>query len=291
MKRQYKKILYALGFMSLIFILVACSNDPIEIGQTNPKGIIEMIVVYPISWLITTIFAATGNGGVAIAAATILISIIVSPLEIKSQVETRKQQEIQPEIKDLAEKFPNHKTDKVEQQKYIKEQQRIYAEHGLSMAGMCLPLLLIALIQTPIMIGMFSAVRRLSVLNNSTFSLFGNTYSYGAIDPGLPAIPFIGPYIKVFIIAAVIMIFVSAFYTLPKGSRDPRGNQQAMQMYLINSIFIFIIWAQPIALAIYWIISNFARMILRLTIVNHLVEKEHQKFKEKQRIEKAKRYK
>lgn len=290
MKKTNKRILQVIVLMAFVVIFTGCSSEPIVVGETAPQGLFDLLVVYPISWLIDTIFHYTGNGGVAIMLTTILISLIVSPLEIKSQVETRKQQEIQPLIEELGKKYPDNKTDKVQQQKYAVEQQRIYNENGMKLTGMCLPMLLLLFIQSPILMGMFGAVRRLTLLNQSTFSLFGMSYSYGLPDPGLP-VPLIGHQLKLFIILAIISIFISTFFTQPKGKRNPKTNKLAMQAYLMNFMFVFILWNQPIALAIYWIVSNLTRTVLRLTIVNKIVDKQHEEFKKLNREKKAKKYK
>lgn len=291
MKKQHKKVLYGLGFLSLTVLLVACSADPIVIGETNPTGLFDTLLVYPISWLINFIFELTSNGGLAISIATIIINIIVSPLEIFSQVETKKQQDIQPKLQAIQEKYPDNKTDKVQQQRFMIEQQKLYEENGMSMLGMCLPLILMLFIQMPILTAIFGAVRRLTILNASSFTLFGITYSYGLQDPGIPYIPYIGQYIRLFIFAAMIAIFASQFFSMAKGQRNPKKNQQAMQMYLMNGMMMIFFWNQPIALAIYWIVSNLTRMIFRFTIVKVIVDKQHQKFQEKKREQKAKRYK
>lgn len=293
MKKQHKRILYGLGFFAILVVLVACSSDPIIIGETKPEGLLDTLLVYPISWLINKVFELTANGGWAISLATIIINILISPLEIFSQVEQKKQQEVQPQIQALAEKYPENKTDKVQQQKYAIEMQRIYDDNGLSMMGMCVPMLLMLFIQMPILSAMFGAVRRLTILSQSSFTLFGINYVYGEIDPGIPYFPIeaVAPYLRLFIFAALIAIFASQIFSMPKGQRNPRKNQQAMQMYMMNGIMIFMFWNQPIALAIYWIVSNLTRLLFRYTITNRIVARQHEKYKIKKREEKAKRYK
>lgn len=291
MRKMNRKVLYGIGFLTLAVFLTGCaSQEPIVFGEgaTQANGLFETLLVYPISWLINFMYELTGNGGLAISLATILMNIVVAPLEIKSQVETKKQQDIQPMLTALQDKYPDSKTDKVQQQKMIMEQQRIYEQNGMSMTGMCLPMIMMLAIQMPLLSAMFAAVRRLKILQSATFTMFGVEYSYGLPDPGLPFIPVIGPYIKIFIIAALLAIFLTSFFQLPKGQRNPKGNQQAMTMYMTNIIFIPLFWSYPIALAIYWIVSNITRMGIRFIFVNKIVEKEHEKFKADQRAKRIK---
>lgn len=286
-----KKYLKLFGVIGLILFFAACSNKNIVIGQTVPTGLFETVLVYPISWLITKLFEITGNAGFAMVLTTVLIYVVISPLELRSQVEQRKTAELQPKLKELQEKYPNNKTDKVEQQKYMMEMQKVYQENGMSMFSGCLPIILMLVIQTPIILAMFSAVRNLTILKEATFTLFGVFYSFGQSDPGLTFIPYIGQYIKVFAIVAILTIFLSSYFTLPKGQRNPRENQTAMTSYLMNIMFIFILWGQPIALAIYWMSSNLTRIAIRLLFVNRIVEKQHEKFKREQRDKKIQKLK
>jgi YidC/Oxa1 family membrane protein insertase len=289
MKRQYKKIGYGIGFFALTLFFVACSSEPIVIGETAPAGLFEFLFVYPVSWLLDTFFKLTNNGGLAILLVTVIIIILTLPIEVKSQLGLKQQQEIQPQLKKLQEKYPNSKEDANQQQAYAREYQQLMATNGMSMLGMCLPMLLIFL-QMPIIIALSSAVSRLTSLNSASFELFGVTYHYGQADPGLP-IPYIGTFLRIFIIASIIAMFLSQYFSLPKDQRDPRKNQQVVSMYLMNIFMALMFWGQPIALAMYWTVSSLGRLIIRLTITNKIVEKEHAKFLAKQRKEKEKRYK
>jgi len=290
MKKQYKKIGYGIGFLALTFFFVACSRDPIIIGETAPNGLFEVLFVYPISWLIDTIFKLTNNGGIAITIATLVINILTAPVEIYSQVSMKKQQELQPQLKVLQEKYPNNRTDPTQQQKYTKEYQALMVENGASVLGMCLPMLFIFL-QLPILFALSAAVSRLTSLNSASFTLFGVVYNYGLPDPGLPYIPYIGTFLRVFIIISIVSIFLSQYFSLPKDQRDPKENQSAMTMYMMNIMMIFLFWNQPIALAMYITVSSLTRVVLRLTIVNRIAKKQHEKFLEKKRKDKAKKYK
>jgi len=290
MKTHYKKIGYGVGFFALTLFFVACSSDPIVVGQTQPTGLFELLFVYPISWLIDTIFKMTNNGGLAITLATLVISVLTAPLEINTQRSTKRQQAMQPELQKLQDKYPNNRTDPAQQQAYAREYQAIMTRNGMSMLGMCLPMLLMFL-QLPIIIALNSAVRRLTSLNSASFTMFGVVYNYGQPDPGLPYVPYIGTFLRLFIFASIIAIILSQYFSMEKDQRNPRKNPLAMQMYMMNILMIFIMWNQPIALAIYFTVSSLGRLLIRLTIVNRIAKKEHEKFLEQQRKDKGKKYK
>jgi len=289
MKKQYKKIGYGIGFLALTMFFVACSRDPIVIGESTPAGLFDFLFVYPVSWLLDTFFKLTNNGGLAILLVTVIIIILTLPIEVRSQLGLKQQQDLQPQLKKLQEKYPNSKQDASQQQAYARDYQKLMAENGTSVLGMCLPMLLLFL-QMPIIVALSSAVSRLTSLNSASFELFGVTYHYGQADPGLP-IPYIGTFLRIFIIASIIAMFLSQYFSLPKDQRDPRKNQQVVSMYLMNFMMAFLFWGQPIALAMYWTISSLGRLIIRLTITKKIVEKEHAKLLAKKRNEKGKKYK
>ncbi len=101
-------------------------------------------------WLIKTIYEVVQNYGVAIILFTLLIKLILLPLNIKSQKSMRKQQIIQPIVAELQQKYAN------DQAKLQQEMAKVYKENNVSMAGGCLPML----IQMPILIALYQAIQK-----------------------------------------------------------------------------------------------------------------------------------
>jgi len=79
---------------------------------------------------------------------TILIRLLTYPLTAQQQRSLKAQQELQPELKKLQEKYKNDK------EKLNQETMRLYRERGMNPLGGCLPLL----IQFPILIGLYQAI-------------------------------------------------------------------------------------------------------------------------------------
>jgi len=84
----------------------------------------------------------------AIIVFTILIRLLTYPLTAQQQRSMKAQQEMQPEVKRLQEKYKNDK------EKLNQETMRLYREKGINPLGGCLPLL----IQLPILIGLYQAI-------------------------------------------------------------------------------------------------------------------------------------
>ena len=122
----------------------------------------EYLITKPMGFIIEHIYNLVANYGLAIIIFTIIIKMILIPLNIRSQKAMRKQQKIQPIIAELQKKYAN------DQEKLQREMMKIYKENNISMTGGCLPML----IQFPILIGLYQVIQRpLSYLIGVDWSL------------------------------------------------------------------------------------------------------------------------
>ncbi|MBQ7751817.1 MAG: YidC/Oxa1 family membrane protein insertase [Clostridia bacterium] len=113
-------------------------------------SLFELLITRPLGFIIRSIYELVQNYGLSIILFTIVVKLILMPLQAKSQKSMKKQQKIQPIIAELQKKYAN------DQQKLQAEMMKVYKENGVSMTGGCLPLL----IQFPILIGLYSVIRR-----------------------------------------------------------------------------------------------------------------------------------
>lgn len=110
----------------------------------------EFFITRPLGFIIQFIYNIVQNYGWSIIIFTVVVKLILMPLQIKSQKGMKKQQKIQPIIQELQAKYANDK------EKLQTEMMKVYKENNVSMTGGCLPLL----IQMPILIGLYSVIRR-----------------------------------------------------------------------------------------------------------------------------------
>ena len=103
-----------------------------------------------LGWIIKTIYELVNNYGLAIILFTIVVKLLLLPLNIKSQKAMKKQQKIQPILAELQAKYAN------DQQKLQQEMMKLYKENNVSMMGGCLPML----IQMPILIALYQAIQK-----------------------------------------------------------------------------------------------------------------------------------
>lgn len=101
-------------------------------------------------WIIQHIYNLVSNYGLAIIIFTVIIKLLLLPLNIKSQKAMKKQQKIQPIMKELQTKYAN------DQEKLQREMMKIYKENNISMTGGCLPML----IQMPILVGLYQVIQK-----------------------------------------------------------------------------------------------------------------------------------
>ena len=113
-----------------------------------------------------------GNYGWSIVVFTLMIRLLLLPLDIKSKKSMRAMSKIQPKMAALQAKYANDR-DKLNQ----KMQELYRKEHVSPMSG-CLPML----IQFPILIIMFNAMR--TVGNERTIQMILDMKETGALAPG-----------------------------------------------------------------------------------------------------------
>ena len=109
-----------------------------------------------------------GNWGWAMVVFTILIRLVLTPLDIRSRASMRKTQLIQPKITELQKKYANDK------EKLNQKTAELYKKEGVNPMSSCLPMLL----TWPVLIIIFSAMRTAAnqellqqlteILNNQT---------------------------------------------------------------------------------------------------------------------------
>ena len=113
-------------------------------------NIFTWLIVQPMGFIIEFIYNFIPNYGVALILFTILIKLIILPLNLKSQRSMVKQQKLMPQLQELQKKYANDK------EKLNKEMMELYRANGANPASGCLPMLL----QFPIIIGLFQVIQK-----------------------------------------------------------------------------------------------------------------------------------
>lgn len=184
-----------------------------------------------LKWL----YSFSRNYGVAIILLTIMISMALLPLRIKSIYSAQKMQKLQPQLKVIQEKYKKLKATDPKKQQMNVEVMDLYKKNGVNPLGGCLPLI----IQLPFFYAIYNLLSVSIELRQAPFifwikdlSVYDSTYI-------LP------------ILFTASMILMQKMTPTP--STDP---MQAKMMMAMPLVFGFMLSATPSGLVLYWLTSN-----------------------------------
>lgn len=220
--------------LGLVVLLSGCMNvdQPIT---TDSEGFWDEYFVYPMSWLITYFAELFGqNYGLGIIIVTIIVRLVLLPLNVKQLKSSRAMQDVQPELKELQKKYSSK--DANTQQTLQKETMALFQKHGVNPLAGCLPIF----VQMPVLIAIYHAIMRNREIQEHSFLWF----ELGDPDPY-----FILP------IVAGLATFLQQKLMMA-GSPAGQNPQMMVMMYVMPvMIAVFAIFF-PAALALYWVVGN-----------------------------------
>jgi len=224
-------------------------------------------------------YSVARNYGVAIIMLTLLVRVALHPLTRKSQKSMANMGKLSPKMKEIKSKY---KDDKKRQQE---EMMKLYREHGVNPMGGCLPIIL----QLPILIGLFGALRYAIELRHEPFLLWINDLSQPDALTMLPAsLPFVGGMpLNVLPILLIAAMFFQQKFTPRPMSADPQAEQtQKMMMWMMPAMFGFLFYGMPSGLVLYFMTSTGLGAFESHLIRRHIAKLEEQPTK---KTEKKKR--
>ncbi len=193
--------------------------------------------------VLETFYGWTGNYGVAIILLTICLQIILFPLTCMSLKSTAQMRKIAPETKRIQEKYKGN------QEALNREMLNLYKKHNVNPFSGCLPML----IQLPIFLALFNALRTSWALHGAGFTLWITDLSSK------------DPYYVLPILMGAVMFFQQKG-NLPPGT-DP--SQAAMFKYM-PLIFTLLFMNFPSGLVLYWLTNSLISFGIQ-TVVNKQV--------------------
>jgi YidC/Oxa1 family membrane protein insertase len=185
----------------------------------------------------------THNYGWAIIVLTIVIKIVLYPLQHKSIVSMKKMQRAQPKVEAIKNKYKKARSDAEQRQKMNVEMMKLYQQEGINPMGGCLPIAL----QLPILWGFYGLLSRAIELRGAPFGLW--IHDLSAKDP---------LYITPILMTATM--FIQQLIT--PTTVDPAQRRMFLIMPLV---FGWIFKEFPSGLVLYWLVQNI------LTIVQQLI--------------------
>lgn len=186
------------------------------------------------------LYGVIPNYGLAIIVLTILVRICTAPLMAKQMRSAERMRALQPQMKELQERY------KDDRQKQSEETMKLYREEKVNPVAGCLPLLL----QFPVLIGLFYALRSSIGLRHAPFALWITDLSQPATLFVVPGIDF--P-IRLLPLIMGASMFVQQKMT-PTTGMDP--TQAKMMLIMMPAMMLFISYTFPSGLVLYWTVSN-----------------------------------
>lgn len=184
-----------------------------------------------LKWL----YSFSRNYGVAIILLTIIISMALLPLRIKSIHSAQKMQKLQPQLKAIQEKYKKLKATDPKKQQMNVEVMDLYKKNGVNPLGGCLPLV----IQLPFFYAIYNLLSVSIELRQAPFIFWIRDLSVYDSTYVLP------------ILFTASMILMQKMTPTP--STDP---MQAKMMMAMPLVFGFMLSATPSGLVLYWLTSN-----------------------------------
>lgn len=167
----------------------------------------------------------------AIILISILLKLVLYPLMQKQMKSTMNMQEVQPKLEYVQKKYKNNP------EKMNEEVMKLYKEYDINPMAGCLPLL----IQMPILIGLFMALRQYNFdpIEHATFFWVPNL---GQADP-LHILP--------------VLVALTMYAQQKITMSSTAGNEQTAQMmktmlYMMPAMMLFVCWSMPAGLCLYW---------------------------------------
>ena len=133
-------------------------------GHVPGTGFWHGIIIANFSRSILGVSAWFGNNyGLGIIVFTLLIRLLILPLMVYQTRSMRKMQEVAPALKAIQAKYPNRDTESMAAMQA--EQSALYKEAGVNPFASLLPLI----VQMPILIALYTAIRTTKQLEAGTF--------------------------------------------------------------------------------------------------------------------------
>ena len=182
--------------------------------------------------------------GLTIILFTLVIKIILLPLNIKQIRSQIKMSEVQPLTKKIQEKY------KKDPKKSQEEVMKLYKEKGVNPLGGCLPLL----IQLPILWALFYVFRTLPNIQGVSFLWIPNLAA--------PDYQFFGV-VRILPILSGITQYFSTLMMTPAGAAgdNPQMKQQGTMNIGMSIFMVFMSWNFTSALVLYWVTNNLLQIL------------------------------
>ena len=237
-------------------------------------GMINKYIIIPLFGFLSGFLPA----GIAIICLTILIKLLLSPVQYKQYLSQAKMKILRPEIEEIREKYGDNKM-KIQQ-----ETMKLQSAAGASPLQGCLP----ALLQLPVFYALFTFFPSAFDLRQKSFLWADDLSSYDVIAHLPFHIPFYGDHVSLFPILASIAIFIYMMMTTGQtmqAQQQPGMPNMKFIMYLSPLFMLVFFNNYASGLSLYYLTSNLITIGIMLVIKNFIIDenKVHAKIEKKKK--------
>ena len=242
-------------------------------------GIFRWINLYAVQPLFNLLQSSGLAIGIAILLLTILLKLVLMPIQWKMYTSSAKMRILKPEIDELNKKYP----EKEDAMKKQQEMMTLYRESGASPLAGCVPML----IQMPILLAVFRFFPSTFDLRQKGFLWAEDLSSYDSIAQLGFDIPFYGDHVSLF---TLLMAGTTLIYTIINSGNMSTPQQPGMPnmkyiMYFFPIMMIFFFNNYSSGLSYYYFISTLSSILIMIAIKRFFVDEE--KLKAKMQARKA----
>lgn len=228
-------------------------------------GWLNKLIIIPLFTLLTSFIPH----GIAIILFTVVIRLIMSPVQYKSYVSQAKMKLIRPEVNELNEKFAK------DPMKKQQETMKLYNKAGVNPMAGCIPMF----IQLPIFYALFSFFPSAFDLRQKPFLWADDLSSYDSVFTLPFSIPFYGSHVSLFpILAALATFFYMKMTTGDQAAMTPQqegmpdmGKIMKVMIYISPIMMLFFFNNYASGLSLYYFISNLITIGIMYVIKNKIV--------------------
>jgi YidC/Oxa1 family membrane protein insertase len=222
--------------------------DVIEIGYALIRWFADPLVRYMVIPFFTFGSMFIANYGVLIILFGVIVKLLLFPLTQKSFKSMAAMKELQPQMKEIQEKF------KDDPQKQQKETIALYRKAKVNPLGGCLPMLL----QFPILITLFFFFQNSMLIRQQPF-LWANDLSAPDYILSLPfSIPLLGDQVAGFVLLMSAAMFFQSKISggMSTGSAPAGAPNMKVFMYMIPFVLLFVFNNFASGLSLYYLVYN-----------------------------------
>lgn len=233
--------------------------DMVEVGYGWLRWFSDPFVRLAVIPFFTFFSGFISNYGLLVIFFAASVKLILSPLTIKSYRSMGAMKELQPQMKEIQEKYKDNP------QKQQKATMELYKKNKVNPLGGCLPMLL----QFPILITLWRFFQNSILLRQESF-LWVDDLSAPDYIINLPfSIPFLGDSIAGLVILMTLSMMLQSKLTAGAsggGASGPMAQQMKIMQYFLPVMLLFVFNNFASGLSLYYLIFNLLSIVQQLYI-------------------------